>query len=55
MQTLTIARTPRNPASESLGQETDLSRRVETIDPTLDLEAEIKRLKAERNAVLLAH
>jgi quinolinate synthase len=55
MQTLTIARTPRNPASESLGQESDLSRRVEAIDPTLDLEAEIKRLKAERNAVLLAH
>lgn len=29
--------------------------RTETIDPTLDLEAEIERLKRERNAVLLAH
>jgi quinolinate synthase len=26
-----------------------------TVDPTLDLEAEIRRLKRERNAVLLAH
>lgn len=55
MQTLTLARTPRNPASESLGQESDLSRRVDAIDPTLDLVAEIRRLKAEKNAVLLAH
>jgi quinolinate synthase len=55
MQTLTLARTPRNPASESLGQEIDLSRRVEQIDPTLDLVAEIRRLKTEKNAVILAH
>jgi quinolinate synthase len=55
MNTLTLARTPRNPASESMGQEFDLSRRAETIDPTLDLEAEIRRLKAEKKAVLLAH
>src|SRR4051794_24126782 len=55
MKTLTVARTPRNPASESLGQEVDLSTRLDTIDPTLDLEAEILRLKREKNAVLLAH
>lgn len=55
MQTLTIAQTPRNPASESLGQEMDLTRRVDQIDPTLDLAAEIMRLKREKNAVLLAH
>ena len=55
MQTLTIARTPRNPASESLGQEFDLSRRADSLDPSLDLEAEIRRLKREKNAVLLAH
>jgi quinolinate synthase len=55
MQTLTVARTPRNPASESLGQVEDLSARLETIDPGLDLEAEIVRLKREKNAVLLAH
>ncbi len=55
MQTLTVARTPRNPASESLGQEVDLSTRLDTIDPSLDLEAEIRRMKREKNAVLLAH
>lgn len=55
MQTLTLARTPRNPASESLGQEADLSRRVDSVDPALDLVAEIQRLKAEKNAVILAH
>jgi quinolinate synthase len=55
MKTLTLARTPRNPASESIGQEVDLSRRVDAIDPTLDLEAEIRRLKTEKNAVILAH
>ncbi|MES2462722.1 MAG: quinolinate synthase NadA [Armatimonadota bacterium] len=38
-----------------MGQEFDLSRRAETIDPTLDLEAEIRRLKVEKKAVLLAH
>lgn len=52
---MTLVRTPRNPASESLGQEFDLSRRADSIDPTLDLEAEIKRLKKEKNAVILAH
>ncbi len=43
------------PAGISFGQETDLSLRVRQIDPKLDLEAEILRLKAERNAVILAH
>ena len=33
----------------------DLSKRVDEIDPTLDLEAEIRRLKTEKNAVILAH
>jgi len=33
----------------------DLSRRMATIDPKLDLEAEIVRLRKERNAVILAH
>ena len=55
METLTLARTPQNPASESLGQEADLSRRVRAIDPALDLEAEIGRLKKDLNAVILAH
>lgn len=55
MKTLTLARTPRNPASESLGQEFDLSKRADAVDPTLDLEVEIKRLKQEKNAVILAH
>ena len=55
METLTLAKTPQNPASESLGQEVDLSLRVRTIDPTLDLEAEVLRLKGELNAVILAH
>ena len=32
-----------------------LDGRVSAIDPTLDLEAEIKRLARERNAVILAH
>lgn len=55
MQPLTLLRTPKNPASESLGQEFDLSRRADSIDPSLDLEAEIRRLKKEKNAILLAH
>ena len=55
METLTLAKTPQNPASESLGQETDLSLRVRSIDPKLDLEAEILRLKKDTNAVILAH
>ena len=33
----------------------DLSKRVDEIDPALDLEAEIRRLKTEKNAVILAH
>jgi quinolinate synthase len=32
-----------------------LSRRVDAIDPSLDLVAEIQKLKKEKNAVLLAH
>ncbi len=55
METLTLARTQGNPPRQSFGQETDLSLRVRQIDPHLDLEAEIVRLKAERNAVILAH
>lgn len=47
--------TPRNPAQESAGQEMDLSLRLRTIEPSLDLEEEIKRLKKEMNAVILAH
>ncbi|MER3426909.1 MAG: quinolinate synthase [Pyrinomonas sp.] len=39
----------------SLGQEVDISARLATIAPTLDLEAEILRLKKEMNAVILAH
>jgi quinolinate synthase len=55
METLTLARTDADPPMQSFGQETDLSLRVRRIDPKLDLEAEIVRLKAERNAVILAH
>jgi quinolinate synthase len=52
MQTLTLAR----PDRENLaGTEQEFSARLETVDPTLDLEAEIRRLKTEKNAVLLAH
>ena len=47
--------TPRNPAEESAGQELDLSMRAQNIDPRLDLEEEIRRLKKEMNAVVLAH
>ena len=47
--------TPQNPAEESAGQEMDLSIRAQTIDPRLDLEEEIERLKKEMNAVILAH
>lgn len=53
--TETPVRTPQNPASESLGQEVDLSLRLRTIDPSLNLEEEILRLKKEMNAVILAH
>lgn len=55
MQLPTADTTPRNPASESAGQEMDLSVRASRIDPTLDLIEEIKRLKHEMNAVILAH
>src|SRR5919206_2044294 len=55
MQTLTIARTPRNTASLGNPGQDDLSARLDSIDPSLDLEAEIQRLKREKNAVLLAH
>ncbi len=55
MQTLTQAQTPRTPTQENRGQENDLSLRVRALDPTLDLEAEITRLKREMNAVILAH
>jgi quinolinate synthase len=51
----TFIGTPHNPAQESAGQEMDLSVRLKTIDPALDLEAEILRLKDEMNAVILAH
>lgn len=36
-------------------QRRDLGERLATVDPRLDLEAEIARLKKERNAVILAH
>ena len=55
MQLPTAATTPQNPASESAGQEMDLSVRARQIDPTLDLVEEIKRLEHEMNAVILAH
>lgn len=55
MQLPTADTTPRNPASESAGQEMDLSVRVRQIDPTLDLIEEIGKLKREMNAVILAH
>ncbi|CDM67099.1 quinolinate synthetase [Pyrinomonas methylaliphatogenes] len=42
-------------AAINAGQEMDLSARLATIDPSLDLEAEISRLKEEMNAVILAH
>lgn len=55
MKPLTLAQTPLNPTSENLGQPLDLSVRLRTIDPTLDLEREIIRLKGEMNATILAH
>lgn len=55
MQLPTATQTPQNPASESMGQDFDLSVRAQSIDPALDLEAEILRLKSELNAVILAH
>ena len=50
MQTLTLARSSRLESDP-----VDLSRRVNALSPTLDLEAEIRRLKREKNAVILAH
>jgi quinolinate synthase len=38
-----------------MGQEVDLSVRLQTIEPGLNLEEEILRLKKEMNAVILAH
>ena len=55
MEPLTMARTDANPPMQSFGQENDLSLRVRAIDPALDLEAEILRLKKDLNAVILAH
>jgi quinolinate synthetase complex, A subunit len=52
METLTVLRDKRGPSDS---WQEDLSRRADAIDPTLDLEAEIRRLKAEKNAVILAH
>ncbi len=52
MQTLTLARDLKK---DYPSVDNDLSRRIDAIDPTLDLEAEIRRLKKEKNAVLLAH
>ena len=52
---LIMARTDANPPAQSFGQENDLSLRVRAIDPALDLEAEILRLKKDLNAVILAH
>lgn len=49
------SQSPKNPASESLNQPVDLSQKLRTIDPSLDLRDEIGRLKKELNAVILAH
>jgi quinolinate synthase len=51
MQTLTLTRAPQIHALNP----PDLSLRVAAIDPTLDLEAEIIKLKKAKNAVILAH
>jgi quinolinate synthase len=42
------------PAGVNAGQ-ADLSARLQSIDPRLDLEAEIERLRRDLNAVILAH
>src|SRR5437868_198756 len=42
-------------ATFSHAPDADLDRRLETVDPSLDLEAEIKRLRQERDAIILAH
>lgn len=55
MQTLTLAEpTPRKLAGD-LGKEMELSQRAELLDPALDLFEEIRKLKQQKNAVLLAH
>ena len=53
MQTLTIADTPAN--RTLAGDPQDFARRLRELPPTLDLVAEIARLKRETNAVILAH
>jgi len=53
MQTLTIAEPTGNRALA--GDPQDFARRLREIPPTLDLVAEIARLKKETNAVILAH
>jgi quinolinate synthase len=53
METLTLSVT--QPAVSAPGQVRNLSTRLSEIDPTLDLEAAIDRLKREMNAVVLAH
>ncbi len=42
-------------APDAVAARDELSARVAAIDPALDLEAEIARLRRERNAVILAH
>ena len=53
MQTLTIADTPAN--RTLAGDPQDFARRLREIPASLDLIAEIDRLKKETNAVILAH
>ena len=53
MQTLTIAESPAN--RTLAGDPQDFARRLREIPATLDLVAEIGRLKRETNAVILAH
>src|SRR6187549_1491801 len=53
MRTLTLARAVHE--NHIGGSGDDFSNRLDSIDPALDLEAEIRRLKHEKNAVLLAH
>ncbi len=42
-------------ATVSVTVDPELDRRVEAIDPTLDLEEEIARLRKEKDAIILAH
>ncbi|GAC1400216.1 MAG: quinolinate synthase NadA [Pyrinomonadaceae bacterium] len=46
---------PAHQAFENFTKSIDTSARLKTIDPTLDLETEIARLKKDLNAVILAH